>query len=73
MSVCSSRSRREWGEGHGGSVYLLQIELTRRLRQGSLSEAVQYTVKSRIIHKSINFCIMTKIRTGVRVIDGGAL
>ena len=73
MSVCSSQSRCEWGEGHGSSVYLLQIELTHRLRQGNLSEAVQYTarympvpVKSRVrvIHRSINFCIMTKIQTG---------
>jgi len=45
MPVSSSRSRRDWGEGHGGRVYLLQIELTCRLHQGNLSEAVQYIAR----------------------------
>jgi len=45
MSVCSSRSKREWGDGHSGSVQLLQIELTRWLRQGNLSEVVQHTAR----------------------------
>jgi len=58
MSVYSSRSRREWGEGHSGSV----LELTRRLRQGNLSEAVQYTacpgqnvmLHVRSVHKTLS-------------------